>query len=140
MWVFRLNDRGVFEVLPQARLWRFINGTDGVPANSDGFLYIADVFVEMKARKPVQGHVHGFFKHRVLANGRKDPAHWDDGMQAAVDLVGAMSPRLKETDRLIGEERFARRYIENQHRWKPTTPQLNQLVAAINQRAKRKIL
>lgn len=140
LWLFRLTDDGTFVSVPLARFERFFDGRDEVPAGGDGFLRTADVVVTLQDHKPIAATIYGFFRYRVLANGRIDPAHREDASVASMALVEASFPLRKEDGNVIGAKRFADRYMDSQHRWKPTPAQLKQLVDAVNKRAKTKLL
>ena len=140
-WYFLRPRTGELRPLPRTRFESFIFGRGRLPADDEGFVRYAQVFVNLEDRRAVQVLHVDFLQHRALADGTLDHEHLREIMAAGGAATGGLLGLSEEPKGVIrAEHRFARRRLDRLSRWKPTSVELANLRDLVNARAGHEIM
>ncbi len=127
--VFVVHDDDTVERFPRSQYERLSDRSQGVRVErfAGARVRFAIVFVELAQRQPVSIQHMSFDLVQFDAEGRLDREAHDRALALAISLLN----REQERDGLIdASARFARRELDNNHRWSPSDAALRALVDA----------
>ncbi len=138
-WYFLRLGPGELRSIPRARVDAFFDRGGVLPFGEDGFVRYAQLIVLLQERRAVEVERIGYFKYRVLDDGRLDVEHRHAVLRVTSEAmcgpVGAA-----DTDVVEAGHRFARRQMEHLNSWKPTDSDLIVLRDLVNKRAATKLM
>lgn len=135
-WYFLRQGPGDVRPLSRKAFEAFSLGKVLLHGGEDGFVRYVEVLVQLENRRAVSLASVGFFKVRVLGDGRVDPEHRFEVMAAASGIVsGNIPPRAGTPDIVNAEHRFAARRLDRLSRWEPEEADSCALRKLVNRRA-----
>lgn len=129
VWLFQRHNDGSFRWLSRARYEGFLDGHGMLDHARDGFVYFAEVVVELEQRKPRNAREIYWVKDKILPSGRIDKKHYDESMLAAMSMTFPME---KPPEGVIASEhRFAGKKYAHMAKWEPSAVEFEAFAVAL---------
>jgi hypothetical protein len=139
LWSFLLKRDGSFIKYPQTRYERFVQGAETLGHSVGVMARFVDVAVIVNNRRPVQAVRFWYPQYRLTGAGAASHEHLH---QRLVDSIHAVSVAVRDPrDDVVSISPYlARKQHDIEHAWRPSGPELDAAVTAINDRGRRELV
>lgn len=139
LWVFHRLEEGAVVPLPVARYEAWHRG-EGALRQLDGHVYTVLVAGPCVDRRPVEVDHLQLSRHTVLADGTRSREQIDRELREALNCAFP-TPLPEGGDNLLdGRDKFVRARNRAKWSWKPIPADVEAIRAAINKKARRKLI